>query len=163
MTCVAQRQRIGFTLVEILVVVSLLSILAAVVIPKFTDASDEAMESALVTNLQLIRNQIDLYRHQHGGRLPHLNQKGKNNTKNFTRRLLEKTDPTGKLNPNGSCGPYLTTWPANPFSTESIATKVLYGTRTKPRRNDKSGWYYNRNAGMIYANSRTGGESLDPQ
>ena len=163
MTYVMQRQRIGFTLIEILVVVALLAILAAVVIPQFSDASDEAMESVLVTNLQLLRNQIDLYRHQHGGRLPHLNQKGKNNTKNLVRRLTEPTDPDGKLNADGSCGPYLTTWPANPFSKESIATTVTYGTRVKPRRNDASGWHYNRNTGMIYANSRTGGESLDPQ
>ena len=153
----------GFSLVEILVVVFLLSILAAVVIPRFSDASSEGMEAVLVTNLQLLRNQIDLYRHQHGGRLPHLNQRGKNNTKNLIRRLTEKTDPDGRLNANGSCGPYIHAWPANPFSEESVASNVISGTRVKPRRNDKSGWYYNRNTGLVYANSKTGGESLDPQ
>ena len=37
----------GFTLVEILIVVVILGILAAIVIPQFTDASTQAKESSL--------------------------------------------------------------------------------------------------------------------
>ena len=51
----------AFTLIEILIVVVILGILAAIVIPQFTDASDEAMDANIRTQLQTIRSQIQLY------------------------------------------------------------------------------------------------------
>ncbi len=51
----------AFTLIEILIVVVILGILAAVVIPQFTDASTDARESSVVTQLHTIRNQIELH------------------------------------------------------------------------------------------------------
>jgi general secretion pathway protein G len=51
----------GFTLVEILIVVVILGILAAIVIPQFTSASDEARLSSLTSDLQSLRAQIQLY------------------------------------------------------------------------------------------------------
>jgi len=56
------RAKSGFTLVEILIVVVILGILAAIVIPQFTDASTEAKRSSLMSNLQTIRSQIELYK-----------------------------------------------------------------------------------------------------
>jgi len=51
----------GFTLIEILIVVVILGILAAIVIPQFTDASNEAMNASVRSQLQTIRSQIELY------------------------------------------------------------------------------------------------------
>jgi prepilin-type N-terminal cleavage/methylation domain-containing protein len=53
--------RQAFTLIEILIVVVILGILAAIVIPQFTDASQEAAASNLRSQLQTIRSQIELY------------------------------------------------------------------------------------------------------
>lgn len=64
------RQRKAFTLVEILIVVVILGILAAIVIPQFTNASEEANASALKSQLQTIRSQIELYRVKNNGTLP---------------------------------------------------------------------------------------------
>lgn len=52
----------GFTLVEILIVVVILGILAAIVIPQFTNASSQAKEASLRSNLQSVRAQIELYK-----------------------------------------------------------------------------------------------------
>ena len=55
------RVRHGFTLIEILIVVVILGILAAIVIPQFTDASLQAASSNLRSQLQTVRSQIELY------------------------------------------------------------------------------------------------------
>ena len=58
----AQR---GFTLVELLIVVIILAILAGIIIPQFTAATDDANQAAYDTNISNIRSAIDLYRQQH--------------------------------------------------------------------------------------------------
>ncbi len=64
------QEKRGFTLVEILIVVVILGILAAIVIPQFTEASTEAKTSSLCTDLQTVRSQIELYKVQHNDLLP---------------------------------------------------------------------------------------------
>ena len=63
----------GFTLIEILIVVIILGILAAIVIPQFTNASKDAKQSSLVTMVQSLRSQIALFKLQHNDRLPGAN------------------------------------------------------------------------------------------
>ena len=62
----------AFTLVEILIVVVILGILAAIVIPQFTSASESAKSSSLVSQLQTLRSQFELYQIQHNGDYPTL-------------------------------------------------------------------------------------------
>ena len=60
----------GFTLVEILIVVVILGILATLVIPQFSRASQDAMKSALRRDIQAVNEQIEVYRVRNAGRLP---------------------------------------------------------------------------------------------
>ena len=64
------RRRGGFTLIEILIVVVILGILAAIVIPQFTDAAQDANASSARSQLQSIRSQIELHRVQTNGVAP---------------------------------------------------------------------------------------------
>lgn len=57
-----RRGKSGFTLVELLVVIVVLAILAAIVLPKFMSSSKRSQESALKSDLKLIRNAVDLFR-----------------------------------------------------------------------------------------------------
>ena len=68
------RQRVSkaFTLVEILIVVVILGILAAIVVPQFTNASTEAQAGNVATQLQTIRGQIELFRVRNNGAYPDL-------------------------------------------------------------------------------------------
>lgn len=60
----------AFTLVEILIVVVILGILAAIVIPQFTNASQEAAANATRSQLQTIRAQVELYKMKNVGSFP---------------------------------------------------------------------------------------------
>ncbi|MBT8066136.1 MAG: prepilin-type N-terminal cleavage/methylation domain-containing protein [Gammaproteobacteria bacterium] len=59
------RNQEGFTLVELLIVVIILAILAAIIVPQFSAATDDAKQSAYDTNIANLRSAIDLYRQQH--------------------------------------------------------------------------------------------------
>ncbi len=52
----------AFTLVEILIVVIVLGILAAIVVPQFSSASQESNRSTLQTTIDVIKDRIDLER-----------------------------------------------------------------------------------------------------
>src|SRR3982750_4859412 len=65
-----RRNNKGFTLVEILIVVIILGILAAIVIPQFTNASTDARKNSLTSQLQTVRSQLELYKLQHNDKLP---------------------------------------------------------------------------------------------
>src|SRR4028119_2276784 len=62
----------GFTLIEILIVVIILGILAAIVIPQFSSASTQARTSSRQTTVRALRSQVALYKLQHGDTLPDL-------------------------------------------------------------------------------------------
>ena len=64
------RKMTGFTLVEILIVVVILGILAAIVIPQFTSASQEAIKGALASQGKTIESQFELYRVRNQGVFP---------------------------------------------------------------------------------------------
>ena len=144
------KAKSGFTLVEILIVVVILGILAAIVIPQFTEASTEAKLSSLCTDLQTLRSQIELYKVQHLERYPDVDENGKPDTANFVARLTESTDNTGKLDPNGAFGPYLRNFPTNPFVRKK-ADEVSFGDAEVPG-DRKTGWYFNTQTGEFHAN-----------
>lgn len=56
-----KRNKLGFTLVELLVVIVVLAVLAAIVLPKFMNSSARSKESALRSDLKLMRNAISLF------------------------------------------------------------------------------------------------------
>ena len=64
------RGRKAFTLVELLVVIIIIGILAAVAIPQFGTSSAQAKESALKENLRLLRSSIDKYHVDHASVYP---------------------------------------------------------------------------------------------
>ena len=122
----------GFTLVEILIVVVILGILAAIVIPQFTEASDDARESAIRSDLQTVRSQLELYKVQHTGSYP--------------AAATFATDMTTKI---GSYGPYLQTFPTNPFNDKMDVTVEAGNTALG---DGSTGWHFDSSTGRFSAN-----------
>jgi general secretion pathway protein G len=159
------RAKSGFTLVEILIVVVILGILAAIVIPQFTGASTEAKESALVSDLQSIRSQIELYKIQHNDILPgEILQTGGSVTTasalTFVTALTSKTDQYGNVDPGGGnpatyrFGPYMQKLPENPFSTATgvVLANISEGPSSveldATAGDDSAGWHCVTAAGV---------------
>jgi general secretion pathway protein G len=132
-------KRSAFTLVELLIVVIILGILAAVVIPQFSDASTDARLSALTTNLQTIRGQISLYQLQHNGSYPEQTT--------FSDQMTKKTDADGTVNASGKFGPYLQRIPNNPFTVGGTGNDV-----TNSSAAINKAWYYEATTGEFKAN-----------
>ncbi len=142
------RKNTGFTLVEILIVVIILGILAAIVIPQFTEASNDARESALSSDLQTVRSQIELYKVQHNmypGYTRAADGTETYSADNFITQLINKTDVDGGVMGDGDdaadfpYGPYLQKFPANPFVSGSSTATTLAG----------KGWTFDEDSGKF--------------
>jgi general secretion pathway protein G len=100
--------RKGFTLIEILIVVIILGILAAIVIPQFSSASGDARKANLKSTVQTLRSQVALYKLQHGDTLPDLTAAtGWNN-------LTQTSSYQGT-----TVGPYMQSVPTNALNNNS--------------------------------------------
>ena len=131
----------GFTLVEILIVVVILGILAAIVIPQFTEASTEAKVSRVGSDLQMMRSQLELYKVQHNDNLPAVADFNDAMTKcsavdTATGEYVEPADADRAVTP---FGPYMQKIPTNPYT----------GCHGVGAEGDGIGWIYDDVAGSI--------------
>lgn len=127
-----QRAR-AFTLVEILIVVVILGVLAAIVVPQFVSASQDSRLSAVHMNVHRIRSQLEVYYQQHNQTYPTL--------ANFEAQMVSSTDIHG--NPGTEFGPYLDEIPINSFTNTMDISNGAVGA---------SAWYYNETTGDFRAN-----------
>jgi general secretion pathway protein G len=139
------QQRGGFTLVEILIVVVILGIIAAITIPQMSNASMQARENMLRDDLRYLRNQIVLYRAQHHDAVPGAVANGAPSATTFVDQLTSFTDDVGNASPvmTGAFrfGPYLSKMPANPLNDKR---DVLMSTGAAlPTPDDTTGWIFN--------------------
>jgi general secretion pathway protein G len=143
----------GFTLVEILIVVIILGILAAIVIPQFTEASAEARISNLVTNLQTVRSQLLLYKTQHIESYP--GAAGTPDLLVFGPQMTQYTDAAGNVSPVPTTvflyGPYLQQVPINPINGLDTVNITDTAADVNPE-SGLSGWWLNRITGEFRAN-----------
>ena len=149
----------AFTLVELILVVSILGILGALVLPTFQGHIAKARESAAKDNLRVMRIQIELYKLQHNGIPP-----GYVNGSGAPTALLElqftgTTTETGAASPSTLpsapylYGPYVKKIPQNPYNKLSNITYVNEATAFSAAVDGTSGgWSYKKETGEFKIN-----------
>lgn len=56
------RMRKGFTLIELVVVILILAILAALIVPRIVGRSDDAQRAKALSDISTLRNQVQMFR-----------------------------------------------------------------------------------------------------
>lgn len=133
----------AFTLVELMIVVIILGILAAIVVPQFTEASSDAQLNAMTSNLRVIRGQIELYKLQHNSTYP--------DDATFATLMTQKTNADGTTTGTPTLGPYLQRVPNNPFTNANTVGTGVVGS---------SDWFYDKTTGNFKANDTNGHAAL---
>jgi len=125
------KMKRGFTLVEVLIVVAVLGILAAIVLPQFQSHTEEAKSAAAKDNLRILRNQIELYTMQHNGVPPGYPNNDPTQQARRTRFISQMLNER-----------YINTIPENPFNGHWILKMILNDEQMPAEATGDFGWIY---------------------
>jgi prepilin-type N-terminal cleavage/methylation domain-containing protein len=127
--------RSGFTLVEILIVVVILGILASIVVPRFTEASEQARNGTTFSELQKLRRHLDIYRARNAGAFPTV--------------VADSDGDWGQL--VGRTSEYLQGPPLNSHVGGSNGRKIVFGSGPDTAFQTNYGWIFDPNTGQVWA------------
>ena len=122
----------GFSLVELMIVVAVLGILAAIVFPQFQEHATQAKEAVAKDSLRILRSAIELYTARHSGVPPGYKD---NNPRNppagldFCQQLVVE-------------GRYLSQMPANPFNKRQDLRMIGNAEILPQNPTGQFGWIY---------------------
>ena len=145
MWSVRRRSYKAFSLLEVVIVVAIIAVLAAIAIPRMSRGAKGSNDSAVSSDLAVLRKAIDFYATEHLGIYP--------KAANINEQLTQFTDVTGGTSTtkdtSHTFGPYLRSIPSLPVGARIGGTKIA-----ATDANDV-GWIYVENSGSINANTTT--------
>ncbi|MBI1826232.1 MAG: type II secretion system protein [Planctomycetes bacterium] len=134
----------GFTLVELVMVVTIIGMITAIAVPRITNASNNAASSALEATMVNVRNAIDCYYAEHD-RFPGQDPAtGAPDDDQFVNQLTMYSDDQGHTKATRGYpyifGPYLRApFPMNP-ATKSRSVFVMKDASGALPSDDRYGW-----------------------
>jgi len=103
-----KRKRAGFTLIELMIVIAIIAILAAILVPNFLKARAQGQLTACKSNCKNIATALEMYASDNGGRYP----------------------STGALATKLTAGNYLKLIPSCPAAGTNLYSGVYMSTQT---------------------------------
>jgi prepilin-type N-terminal cleavage/methylation domain-containing protein len=141
------RRPCGFSLLEVMIVIAILGMLAAVAIPQLTSHKPEGRTAAMVGSLSILRTAVDSYWTQHDA-FPGPT------AAEFADQLLKQTSKAGKVGEGDGFryGPYLRSGvlPTNPIT--STATVKCVDVMPKEPSGSQA-WIYCTATGEVRSNA----------
>jgi len=133
----------AFSLLELVIVVVVIGIIAAIAIPRMSRGAAGASDSALIADLAVLRNAIDMFATEHGGIYP--------TTAAIANQLIQYTDAAGVAQVDKDAthyyGPYVRQIPPLPVGAKKGKTGISDADGAE------IGWIYNETTGAIRANT----------
>ena len=168
----SKRSRIrGFSLVELVIVIVIIGVIAAIAIPRMSRGAAGAGESALVGNLSVLRNAIELYATEHNNDFPGAKEDGDGGAANSAAAMLSQltkySSAAGAVSDTKDAshpfGPYLRRGiPPAPVGVNNGKDTVLIDTVNSPPAVNTAGgegWVYNPSTGDLIVNSDADNET----
>lgn len=131
--------RHAITTPEVFIIMLMVAIMAAISVPRISQAKANSKLNDMVSSLETVRQQLELYKVQHNGLLP--GQKIENG------EIIQADFITALTKTDGVYGPYLKKIPRNPFNG---LNSVRIGT-VKLGSATGLGWYFNSSTGDFRA------------
>lgn len=144
------RSTSGFSLVELVIVIVIIGVLAAIAIPRFSRASEGASLSAVKGDLAVLRNSLEMYSAEHANSYPAL--------ATFTAQMTTYSDSTGAntaASYNATThpyGPYLRSVPVMKYGGANSAVLQAQTGTPSAQADATGGWLYEVATGSIWAN-----------
>ncbi|MCB9846225.1 MAG: prepilin-type N-terminal cleavage/methylation domain-containing protein [Phycisphaeraceae bacterium] len=136
MTSEPRRDRLrAFTLVELLIVILILGILAAIVVPSFFGATEEARQETTRHELLKLRRAVEVYMTRHSNGLP---------------GVLAGDGTWGEIVMDGE---YLSGPPTNAWVGEVTGREIVIGDEPDGAYHTDYGWIFDDTTGDIWAAS----------
>jgi general secretion pathway protein G len=140
------RRKKAFSLVELVIVLVIIGIIAAIAIPRLTRGATNASATAVAADLAVLRNAIELYRAEHEGEFP--------TVADFASQLTQFSNIAGNafsVTPNTGTGiiygPYLKSIPGLPVGAKKSSTGIAAADGVGV------GWIYTVPTGEIKTNT----------
>ena len=131
-----KRSNKGFTLIELMIVVAIIGILAAVAMPRFADLVRKSSEGATKGSLGAIRSALSIYYADNEGRWP-----------DTLAEMCAVLDDNGNVK-------YMASLPVRKVGNNEEGDNL--NTETDALGDTVHGWYYNNSTGDVMVNSLSG-------
>jgi prepilin-type N-terminal cleavage/methylation domain-containing protein len=138
----------GFSLLELVIAITIFAIIAAIGIPHLNRGTCSTADSAISSSLALLRNAIDLYAAEHVDTYP--------TEASINKQLTQYSDKAGNVSATRNTmyiyGPYVRNIPPLPIGARKGRTTIA------PVDANDVGWIYDEATGSIRANTMAGEE-----